>query len=278
MPHLPPSLILSLLIAMLASGCASQNAMSLLPDSAKRDVAQDKAAKQGPLSVDEMMANVITLHSEIGKQTQVRAKLDETKTAALPASAQNSDAPIQTAYAEEDNTDLLRQTNKRVKNDSPAELFQQALLLNQGAQAPDQTSSSDVIAATANQWRTLIDQQEVEKPAQASTEPIVAKVEPPLVMPLTHVEIIPVNFNETHDGLVKDDDLKLKLLRFGKRVPQQITIGKVNDARGFQVMQLALALGKIIAEASGGAPTITYDPTLSAGAAEVRYPAIGRQS
>lgn len=278
MPHLPTPLISSLLIAMLASGCASQNAMSLLPDSAKRDVAQDKAAKQGPLSVDEMMANVRTLHSEIGKQTQVKAKLDETKTAALPASAQNSDAPIQTAYAEEDNTDLLHQTSKRVKNDSPAELFQQALLLNQGAQAPDQTSSSDVIAATANQWRTLIDQQEVEKPAEASTEPIVAKVEPPLVMPFTHVEIIPVNFNETHDGLVKDDDLKLKLLRFGKRVPQQITIGKVNDARGFQVMQLALALGKIIAEASGGAPTITYDPTISAGAAEVRYPAIGRQS
>ena len=274
MPHLPSSHILSLLIAMSASGCASQNAMSLLPESVKLDVAQDKAAKQGPLSVDEMMAKARTLHPEAGKQMQVAAKIDETKTAALPDQSQHVDEPIQAAYAEDKTTAPKNQT------ESPSELFQQAMSLKEQTQSIDEAPSVDDIkaAAAAHEWRRLMDEQDVEKQAQNSPTTPELNAVLPLVMPINHVEIIPVSFNETQGSLSKDDDLKLKLLRFGKRVPLQITIGKIKDAQGFQVMQSALALGKIIADASGGAPVITYDPALSVGVAQVHYASIGRQS
>ncbi len=274
MPHLSTPLILSLLIAMSASGCASQNAMNLLPDSVKLDVAQDKAAKQGPLSVDAMMAKARKLHPDIDKKTQVAAKVDETETASLPDQSQHVDEPIQTAYAQEKTTASKNQTY------SPSELFQQAKLLNEQTQSIDEAPSVDDIkaAAAAHEWRRLIDEQDVEKQAHNSPAAMELNAIPPLVMPINQVEIVPVSFNESQGSLANDDDLKLKLLRFGKRVPLQITIGKIKDAQGFQIMQSALALGKMISQASGGAPTITYDPTLSAGAAEVRYPKTGRQS
>jgi hypothetical protein len=280
MSHLSASLISSLLIAMLASGCASQDAMSLLPDNVKLDVARDKATKEGPVSVDEMMAKARTLHPETGKKTKVTNKLDETKTAALQPSAQHEDAPVQAAYAEEAKLEQLEPVNNRVNNNSPADLFQQALLLNQQTQIADQTqSATDSYTATADQWRALIAQQEGENSVGSMTNSaILASVETPLVMPLAQVEIIPVNFNEAHNALANQDDLKLRLLRFGKRLPMQITIGKVTNAQGFEVMKSAIALGNIVAQASGGAPEITYDPSLSEGAAEVRYPTIGRQS
>ena len=280
MPHLSTSLIPSLLIAMLTVGCASQNAMSLLPDSVKLDVARDKAAKEGPLSVDEMMAKAKKLHPAAETDKQVATSIDSTKTASLPNPAAQLDEPIQTAYAEESSPRLQKEGVGNENAGSPAELFQQAMLLNQQAQTFDQTPSVDDIkaAAAAHEWRRLLDEQEAERQAEDRSVAMPISTEIPLVMPIYQVEIIPVNFNAAHDGLAKDDDLKIKLLRFGKRVPQQITIGKIKDAQGFQVMQSALALGKIIAAASGGAPAITYDPALPTGAAEVRYASTGRQS
>lgn len=274
MPQISPSLLSNLLIAILASGCASQNAMSLLPDSVKLDVARDKAAKQGPLSVDEMMTKASKLHPNADKEIQVAAKIDGIKTAALPEQLQKADEPIQTAYAEEKIEASQDQT------DSPSALFQQAMALNQQSRSTDQATSVDDIkaAAATAEWRRLMDWQNAEKQNEGSPLAMAPDAAPPLVMPLSDVEIIPVNFNETRDGLAKDDVLKLKLLRFGKRVPLEIAIGKITNARGFAVMQSALALGRIIANASGGAPVITYDPTLSAGAAEVRYASTGRQS
>jgi hypothetical protein len=280
MSHLSVSLISSLLIAMLASGCASQDAMSLLPDNVKLDVARDKATKEGPVSVDAMMAKARTLHPETDKQTQVAAKVDVTETAALPDQSKALEQPIQTAYAEEQDAKLQHQADSSTNDDSPAKLFQQAMLLSEQAHASDQTPSLDDIkaAAAASEWRKLMDQQAAQQVADDIAKVTVASLETPLVMPLSQIEIIPVNFNEAHDALANEDDLKLKLLRFGKRLPLQITIGKVTNAQGFEVMKSAIALGNIIAQASGGAPEITYDPSLSEGAAEVRYPAIGRQS
>ncbi len=274
MPHLSTSLLATLLIAMLTSGCASQNAMSLLPESVKLDVARDKAVKQGPLSVDEMMTKARKLHPNAVAETQIADKVDDTKTATLPERLQQVGEPAQSAYAEEKIAASQDQAN------SPSALFQQAIVLSEQTRTGDQSPSFDEIkaAAAADEWRKLMDEQGVEKSAADSSEPIVANVEPPLVMPLTEVEIIPVNFNKTRDSLTKDDDLKIRLLRFGKRIPQQITIGKITNAQGFQVMQSALALGKIVTQASGGSPEITYDPALAAGVAQVRYASTRRQS
>ena len=55
MPFSSGKTMLALLFAILTSSCASQNAMSLVPDSIRLDIVRDKAAKAGPVSVEEML-------------------------------------------------------------------------------------------------------------------------------------------------------------------------------------------------------------------------------
>ncbi len=284
MPYRFGSLVLPLLIAMLTTGCTSQNAMSLLPDSVKLDVARDKATKQGPLSVGKMMAMARTLHPDSGKETEQVEKVDDVKAAAVTMHPSKTVDPIQTAYADEGTPkttyEIENDTSNNILPVSPSELFQQAVRLNQNAQNSEHDPSAADIktAAVAQKWRKLIDEQVAD---QWHEEPSVAasvNADIPLVLPIVPVEIIAVSFNETSDSLKKNDDLKLKLLRFGKRMPLQIAIGKITNAEGFEVMQSALALGNIIIGASGGMPAITYNPSIAPGAAQVTYASVEQQS
>ena len=93
--------------------------------------------------------------------------------------------------------------------------------------------------------------------------------------PASKGETIAITFDASLSTLAKDDDLRVRLMRHGKRHPETIIIGKVEGVQGFAAMQKALALGKVIADASGGNPGMSYDPALSPRTAELYYPKPG---
>ena len=77
MPFSSGKTTLALLFAILTSSCASQNAMSLVPDSVRLDIVRDKAAKASPVSVDEML-NKARAHTQSSaeKSTATGTALD----------------------------------------------------------------------------------------------------------------------------------------------------------------------------------------------------------
>ena len=304
-----------LLFAMALSGCASQNAMSLVPESLKLELAQDKAAKRGPVSVDAMMASARSLNAleetESKAASLAKGSIQQQTTTKIAENIEEKQSSVSTAYAEpqkinrvktefdasllaneRDDSEQIKamlahynvqqqdmQSDSETDATSVAELFQLALqkqnqMKNTAASVDLEPSVDDLKAAAATkEWNAII----ATKNGLPRTRKALVSEETysdtRIVLPS---EIVEVAFDTSHASLIQNDDLKLKLLRHGGRFPNAIVIGKISEAEGFQIMSDALALGRIIMLATGGEPVITYDPTLSSGAAMVEYSGLGR--
>lgn len=277
MPNSLGRTALAMLFAIPCAGCMSQNAMSLVPDSVRLEIAQQKAAKAPPVSVDQMLQNAggktVAPGKAGGKPDAAPLPLGEgpkpqTAQKASPKTAANAPRAL-TLHA----------------GRSAAELFAEARALHRQAEAADLNFIDDIpndsekSAGGADAWRAMLAQaQEHPDPARADASGHSAADKDSGITtsslpdrPASANESIQVKFNDRLTGLSKDDDLRVRLLRHGKRIPQTIIIGKVESAKGFEAMEKALALGRIIAEASGGNPAISYDPALSPRAAELVY-------
>lgn len=306
MPKTAMKSTLVLLFAMLASGCASQNAMSLIPEAVKLDMVREKSAKKGPVSVDTMLAKARKTKGEeanVAAKPNVSSQIDTVQTgptmpletavvADRPISkAEAGNRPVASGAAEipADAEYFAADTSSSTTAQSPAELFSQAQAIHaQDGQsaASDEANQSDMVAgglaptAPQDDWRRILAEAEGSEAQIAGDlptgDPMTTAALPTPTEPSG--EIIPVFFDEAGLALAKDDDLKLRLMRYGKRVPVQIVVGKIEGVEGFDAMQRALALGKLIGDASGGEPGISYDPSMSAGAAELHYPALGAKS
>lgn len=303
-----------LLFAMGLSGCASQNAMSLVPDSLKLELAQDKAAKRGPVSVDAMIASARSLNApkETESKAAVLAKdsIQRQTTTKIAEKIREKQSSVSIEYAEpqkvnrpkikfdasqlanesDDSEQIqamlasydLQQHDMQADSETDApsveDLFQLALqkqnrIKNDAARVDLEPSVDDLKAAAATkEWDALIAAKNSAPHTSAALEGDQTNSD----TLIAHTsEIVEVAFDTSHASLVQNDDLKLKLLRHGGRFPNAIVIGKISQAKGFQIMSDALALGRIIVLASGGEPVITYDPALSSGAAMVKYSGLG---
>jgi hypothetical protein len=295
-----------LLFAMLASGCASQNAMSLIPEAVKLDMVREKSAKKGPVSIDTMLAKarktkgeekpaaagpnvsaqIDTVQTGPAKPLETVAtaeqKIPDEKSGDRPVASGDVEAPTDAEY-------FVADASSSTTAQSPAELFSQAQAIHAQDGQPegsDETGQSEMVAgdmeptAPQDDWRKILAEAEgaeVQIAGDLPTgDPMTTAALP--TRPVPSGEIIPVFFDEAGLALAKDDDLKLRLMRYGKRVPVQIVVGKIEGVEGFDAMQKALALGKLIGDACGGEPGISYDPSMSAGAAELHYPAPGAKS
>jgi hypothetical protein len=301
--NMPNSLIKTapaMFFAILCGGCMSQNAMSLVPDSVRLEIAQQKAAKAAPVSVGQMLQKArVSAAAERTQQSPAAAaagKADDkpvdeisAPNAALPPVSDGprprpaQKAALKTA-ANEERGEMLPESRNAV------ELFADARALHRRVQPADLDFTDDLSDAESDgkksgggsdTWRAMLAQAQ-EGPedtmrAASSDENNAADKDRSITTsslpdsPASGSESIPVKFIGGLTGLAKDDELKIRLLRHGKRYPGTIVIGKVEGVKGFQAMEKALALGRIIAEASGGMPDISYDPALSARTAVLHY-------
>jgi hypothetical protein len=291
---------LAALFAIPCAGCMSQNAMSLVPDSVRLEIAQQKAAKAPPVSVGQMLqkarANAAPKSAEQSKALDAEAKVDLKPTgeisasnaAPLPASGSPKPLPAQKAALQTKSNDRREQMPPERRN--AVELFEEARSLQRRSQPDELDFGGDAPSATgygqksqggADAWRKMLaqvhegpeDNVQLTSPnGNNATDKDVSITTSSLPdRPESASETIPVKFDIGLTGLAKDDDLKIRLLRHGNRLPETIVIGRIDGAKGFQAMQRALDLGKIIARASGGNPGISYDPALLARTAELHY-------
>ena len=284
---------LAALFAIPCAGCVSQNAMNLVPDSVRLEIAQQNAAKAAPVSVDQMLST-----ARAGA-----APKNPRQNPALAADGDAHDKPSGKIIAPQATplsvTDGLkpqpaqkvalkgpagqRYGEKPLERQSAIQLFTEARLLHQRAQPveldfgdddPEDSGVGRNSTVDPGTWRKLLAQAQDspghDETLSALTESDAAGNETGMIpaslpdQPADKSQSIPVTFDEGLTALSKDDDLKIRLLRHGKRFPERVVIGKVEGAKGFQAMEKALAFGRVVAAASGGAPDISYDPALSA--------------
>ena len=305
MPNLTGKTASALLFAILTTGCASQNAMSLIPSAVKLDIAREKAVKDGPLSVDDMLAKSRSTKAGSAlppEKPQALTQIDNGVTgsehAAIAAdlrspepidqSSKQANNVLAVEYAELAGNSADRDVPRA--NRSPAELFDeaQALLADRhiakGQYGNTQISGVDTRDAADNEeWRSMLADGDVtsETSGDESAAAISDSTMTTAALPQkaeSSDEIIGVAFDAAGASLVKDDDLKLRLLRYGKRAPSQIVIGKVEGLAGFEAMQKALSMAKLVSDACGGNPGVSYDPALPPGAAELYYPSLSSAS
>jgi hypothetical protein len=301
MPFSSGKTTLALLFAILTSSCASQNAMSLVPDSVRLDMVREKAAKASPVSVDEMLDKARAhTQSSAEKSTATATALDTDPIGAelalaqprseegypgpAPKDASKPKDPLNLPEAQKSETTRQEATRAAITDTQNNQDEQNAREMFRVAQEMHGTNRSAVPEGDSKpeaQWRQILEQAQLnsenEIDPETETAAFYADADrqmttaalPPKTSPKG--ETVAITFDDTLLTLSKDDDLRVRLLRHGNRHPETIIIGKVENIQGFAAMQKALELGKIIADASGGTPGISYDPALPPRTAELHY-------
>lgn len=225
------------LFAILLSGCASQNAMSLVPAAVQAEIAAEKSRPpdDGPAAKSEANDG-----DRAGKAAETPA--------ALPATRR--DRPAQSGERNAAH---------------PAALADQADLLEQALAYQHSANETTEPEAEEDAWRRLLELRKSGAIDPAATASVASAEEPDYPVILA--------FSGEGATLDRESDIRLRLLRRGGRVPAQIVVGRIDDAGA--ALALAGARGRQIAAIAGGDPRISYDPLAAPGGAVIRYYPIG---
>lgn len=241
--------------AMVTGGCASQNAMTMIPGNLKAEIAAEKAARapeKGAVSVEAMLA-AARKHKDGGKPATVDAlpvkgEGDAEDGAALPDG--KSEPKSQPATGKKPSA---RKPAPRVV--PIAENFEEAGY--EGVTAPDVWARFREMQAKA-----------AEAPAeiQATAPDMMATAALP-----QKPRGDPADVRFSGEALDRDSDLKLRLMVSAGRKAERIIVGKVEAATPFEALAAAQARAMAIRKLTGGDPGITYDPALAADGAVVHF-------
>ena len=295
-----------LLFAMIGSGCASQNAMTSLPEDVRLSLLADQAR--------------IAMNGETGSNPDAEAA-----SPATPAGQQQSQAPklsqeellfrARQRQSVETETASGAQTTQSPSPDTaqpdPRKLFAEAMKLRQSTgtgtpqaipageppsgqkmdQAMDQTADAPASPpSAADVWKRALALNGTKEPAAdpQATAPAGDPVEVAAVTPsadkVTHVTAVPpvedlfvfaispelARQSEGREIVDHETYVQLALRRKGSRLPRHITIGRI-EGKGYEVLKAANEQASNITRIIGGEPTVGYDPELAAGMVRIEY-------
>jgi len=255
------------LIAMLAAGCASQNAMTLLPDDVKLSIAADQARAEAADAVSTSDAAPMT-NAEMLEKARKLAAATRTE-AGLPAEDTAAAPAPEAAAAETD--------------ENPEALFARALEMAR-SQSQDGVIGEDAAV-------------EPDTDLAYAAEPVATPVAEPAATVAESFEEDPVAFADQirtaafatgADERKRDEDafvfttdlekggltpqivtqLRLRFIvgRFGRRIVVGRLEGQIHEA-----LQEACRRGEEVAAIAGPDAGMTYDPALPAGSVRVEY-------
>ncbi len=243
------------LIAISASGCASQNAMSLVPADVRMAMAADAARKQADADKPvEAAADASATKKkpaaggEKGPDLAALRKLADGARDGEPLKAL-PEKPEPTASYAEDRTG---------SETDPAILLEQALEAQNGVASAAENDPESTGPADDDAWNRMLAMQKEAAPATDATTTAALGSATPVG------ESVSVAFAGEGVALDRDSDLHLRLMKSGG-------LGRIAGASGGEALEKASARGRQIAAIAGGDPGISYDPALPAGSATVYF-------
>ncbi len=241
--------------AMLAGGCASQNAMTMIPGNLKAEIAAEKAARapeKGAVSVEAMLA--------AARKDKAGSKPADTDAEPMKAAGDAADA----AAAQDARAEPIRQPSSSkappARKPAPrvlpiAENFEEAGY--EGVTAPDVWARFREMQAKAAEASAEI---QATAPDMMATAALPQKPRGD-----------PADVRFSGEALDRDSDLKLRLMVSAGRKAERIIVGKVEAATPFEALAAAQARAMAIRRLTGGEPDISYDPALAADGAVVHF-------
>ncbi len=261
------------LFAILVSGCASQNAMTMLPEDVRLSVLAENARSADPAG-DGMSDNLPTDDGRSAASLSAEEKAFRLRQAApdrFSAAADAPEAPVEEtdpavlfklAMEQRTNAQPMIQSDETAET-SPepdaTEIWNQMMAMRNEGAAPAEPGVQLADAIDAAPTGPVAGIDETIKTA-AIDEP--ASVDP--------ASIVTLMLDARTFTLSKDDEVRLALKRSGGRVASRIIVGRLEGA-GAEVLTAARDLGDTVAELTGAEPGISYDPTLDVATVRIEY-------
>lgn len=241
--------------AMLTGGCASQNAMTMIPGSLKAEIAAEKAARatgNGATSVEAMLA--------AARKDKEGGNPPDADALAVKAAGDAEDG----VAASEAKAEPERQIS--IGKSAPARKPEQRVpALAEG----DEEAAYEGVAAP-DVWARF---QELQ--AKAAEAPAEKQAAPPDMMATSALPQKPrgdpAEVRFSGEALDRDSNLKVRLMVSAGLKAERIIVGKVAAATPYEALAAAQARARVIRSLTGGAPDISYDPALAADAAVVHF-------
>lgn len=304
----PVKTAIVLLFAIIGSGCASQNAMTTLPDDVRLSVLADQARvamgdetgkpangeNQTSSQRTELSQEELLFRARQKQMTASNSQPADTEPATNKAGGDQTDPRTLFARAME----LRQSVDKSVKKadevaQSDGQADGQAFEKPVSAPSPDKAADDP---ATVDVWKRALAlrQKAGASPSTASESPdtapsdmasyVAEPIDTAAIAAQTQAIMVPSaedlfvfsispEIAKQSDGreiLDPETYVQLALRRKGARQPRHITIGRIKGD-GYEVFKSAQEQANAITRIVGGEPTIGYDPELAAGQVRIEY-------
>ncbi|MCB1417669.1 MAG: hypothetical protein KDJ74_01160 [Notoacmeibacter sp.] len=269
---------LVLLSATGLTGCVSQNAMSTLPDDVRLAVTADAVRQSMPeeTSKTQQPADRETAASArlSPVELEFRRRQMEDMTTAAPLAATSADE----ASARPDPVEMFARARQM---QLPSSLPDNAPVMTASAALDPAAAEAQAEEARAT-WQAalaLAKAKPGDNPTPAGTTPAHQAPDASIVTAAVEEKPEPADLVEfVLDGQLVPQDvtMDLRLKAIGGRKAHRIVIGRV-DGNGFEVLARAQEIARIVQQATGGEPGMSYDPAMSAGAVRVEYAPFAKQ-
>lgn len=263
MPKTTLNIALVSLFAIFTTGCASQNAMTMLPDDVRLSIAAEQARQAEAEPVQKPVSTAALSDEEIAFRTREMAHARQVE----PAAAQEDEAE---------------------PAEDPKALFARALEMKRKPVEAQYTPEAETVTADAETVAAYAEE------AAPAAEDVWTTVQ---AMRKASVEDDPVGFADSirtaavaagADGKLGEDDyldlamdpstgaidqdaqIRIRLLGKGGRIARRIVVGRL-DGEGFEVLQAARQHAETISGLTGGEPGISYDPAVLRGTVRIEY-------
>ncbi len=257
---------LVLLSATPLAGCASRNAMAVLPEDVKLAVAAD-AARQSLQSDTTPVSETGGPQRTPPALSPVEIEFRNRQAAVLPEELPDADS-TQTAA-------------------DPAAVFRRAREMATIRAMPDEAAfddpgyatGGDDNAAPANAdpnatWQAAL---AMHRASASDTAPSVAPYAPDTELVTAALpeqknikDFAEFAVSPQGDLLSQAVRTEIRLKHIGGRVARRIVVGHI-EGESFAVLKRAQDIGRAVAGATGGDPGMSYDPTVAAGTVRVEY-------
>lgn len=264
-----PKAALVSLFAMLASGCASQNAMTTLPDDVRLSVLAESARVEGANTLADPAEPAPSAALSAEEQAfRLRQAAPERFDGAAPETADDADpeALFRQALARQgsgrlpvaDMGDDPEPSSKTAIETDATAIWNQMLAMRAASGNSAAAASPEIDTASTGPAGTVDD-----------TIRTAAIAEPVERDPGT---TFTVTLDARSYSLSREDEMRIALKRKGGRVARRIVIGRI-EGTGAEVLGTANTLGQTVASMAGGDPGIAYDPSLPVATIRIEYEA-----
>ena len=259
MPKTTLNIALVSLFAIFATGCASQNAMTMLPDDVRLSIAAEQARKADAEPVQEPVSTAALSDEEIAFRARQMAEVRQE----APSADADEAGPAE----------------------DPKALFARALEMRRkpvtAEYASDAEAETATVAAyaeeTAPETEDVWTKVQAMRKASVEDDPVgfadsirTAAVAAGADRKLGEDDYLDLAMDPSTGEIEQDAQIRIRLLGKGGRVARRIVVGRL-DGEGFEVLQAARQHAETIAGLTGGEPGISYDPAVLRGTVRIEY-------